>query len=141
VALVKSYTDQYPQDINVQVKFFPLIRAHQHAIRSAVYTQCAAMQGKFWDYLHKIMATQMQWSSLINADGVFGQIAKEVGLNQDHLDRCLNDERIKDMIEADRQLGVSLQVQSTPTYFINNKMVVGPKALEETLKSLLGNNE
>ena len=36
-------------------------------------------------------------------------------------------------IENDRLLGQSLGVQSTPTYFINNKMVVGVKSLKDEL--------
>lgn len=133
--ILDSYVKKYPQDIHLQVKYFPLIRAHRHAMVSAMYNECAARQGKFWEVAGPMMEAQSQWSELISAEGTFTDLAKNANMNLEQLKQCLENPDAKQAVEDDRLLGSSMQIQSTPTYFINNKMVVGGKALEEELKT------
>jgi protein-disulfide isomerase len=39
------------------------------------------------------------------------------------------------VINDEKSLGQALGIRSTPTYFINNKMVVGTKSLQDELKT------
>ncbi len=136
--ILKEYTDKYPQDLRVQVKYFPLVQAHAHAMPAALYAECAAQQGKFWEFTEPLLARQTQWSGLISADPMFRQVAKEARVDMGRLDACLTSEEARRVIKDDETLGKSLGVQSTPTYFINNKMVVGIKILVDELTSRLG---
>ncbi len=130
---LKEYTDRYPDDIRVQVKYYPLMNIHHHALQVASYAECVARQGKFWPFFDMLMPQQSQWSPLINADGVFDEMAKGAGVDMNKLKSCLSSEDVTTTIMSEKALGRSLGVQSTPTYFINDQMVVGTKSLEEEL--------
>jgi protein-disulfide isomerase len=132
--LLKEYRDKYPQDIQVQIKYYPL-KSHAHAMVSALYSECAGRQGKFWQFHELLMPAQQQWSPMISPAGTFDSFAKQAGMDMGQLNVCLPSEDAAKSIEADRNLGNSLGVQSTPTYFINNKMVVGGKSLTDELNT------
>lgn len=131
--MLKGFIAKYPQDIRVQLKYFPLYKMHPHAKLSAIYSECAAQQGKFWPFVDRLFERQEQWAPMINTDTIFHDIARESGLNSADLNICLVTESTMLAIEQDRQLGNTLAVSSTPSYFINNKMVVGVKSLQEEL--------
>ena len=135
VGLLHKYLAKYPNDIHVQVKYFPLIRNHRHAMQSALYNECAARQGKFWEFNDLMMTSQAQWSPLISADNMFQDMAKQAGLNLSVLNACIASDDAKEAIDDERMLGQSLSIQSTPTYFVNDKMVVGGKSLTEELNT------
>lgn len=133
--LIHKYMKKYPNDIYVQVKYFPLIRSHRHAMPSALYNECAAQQGKFWEFNTEILASQAQWAPLVTADALFQEMAKKVGLDLVVLNVCLANDETKQVIDDELKLGQSMGIQSTPTYFVNNKMVVGGKSLTEELNT------
>ena len=133
--LLKEQREKYPQDIHLQVKYFPLIKTHTHAMQSALYSECAARQGRFWEFHELLMPAQPQWSPLINAEANFLAMAKQAGIDKARLDACLISDEAAKTINDERSLGQSLGVQSTPTYFINNKMVVGSKSLMDELNA------
>jgi protein-disulfide isomerase len=135
---LSQYVQKYPDRLYLQVKHFPLTNVHSHAFRSARYAECAARQGKFWDYHDRLVARQEEWARLINADVVFQQIAQEIGLDFKQLESCLQDETIQATILKDKADGESRGVESTPTYFVNGKMVVGTKSLNSELLSYFG---
>ena len=133
--ILREYTAKYPQGIRLQIKYFPLVSHHRHAMQSALYSECAGRQGKFRDFHDLLMAQQGQWSSLINADASFMQIAGQAGLDKAQLNACIASDDVAKMINGERSLGQSLGIQSTPTYFVNNKMVVGTKSLMDELNT------
>jgi protein-disulfide isomerase len=128
--------DQQPNGIFLQVRYFPLTNMHHHAMVSALYSECAARQGKFWALDDVMIPQQAQWSQLINPEPVFQAMADQVGINRDKLNACLALDDARKVINDEKSLGQSLGVVSTPTYFINNKMVVGTKSLQDELKAL-----
>ncbi len=136
--LLSQYFQAYPGKVYLEIKYFPLEGMHQHAMRSARYAECAARQGKFWAYEELLIAQQPAWRELMSADLFFQQIARDVGLDAVQLEACLTNDTVKNTILAEKDLGTQQGVQSTPTYFINGKIVVGIKSLEEELKTLLG---
>ena len=133
--MIKEYMAKHPQEIHLQLKYFPLVKAHRHALQSALYSECAGQQGKFWDFHELLMPAQKLWSPLISAESMFKDFAKQAGLDMAQLSACIASPEALGVINNDRTLGSSLSVQSTPTYFVNNKMVVGAKSLKEELEA------
>ena len=133
--MLKEYLALYPGKLHLQVKYYPLMNIHRHALQVASYAECTARQGKFWLFFEPLAAQQPQWSQLINAEGIFDQLAKAAGADMGQLKSCLVSEDVSATIMGEKTLGRSLGVQSTPTYFINNKMVVGTKSLTEELNT------
>ena len=118
------------------MKYYPL-GMHRHAMQSARYAHCAAKQEKFRPFQDILVERQQQWEGLISADSVFRQIAQEAQIDLKQLDVCLQSERTNQDILEEKVKGTSLGVKSTPTYFVNGKMVVGTKLLQQELNKLL----
>ncbi len=135
VKFLKSFFDQHPQDIYLQVRYFPLTNMHHHAMISALYSECAARQGKFWALDDLMIPQQAQWAQLINPEPVFQSMAAQAGMDINQLNACLASDDARKVINDEKSTGQSLGITSTPTYFINNKMVVGTKSLEDELKT------
>ena len=136
---LKTFFNQHPNDIYLQVRYFPLTNIHHHAMISALYSECAARQGKFWALNELMMPQQSQWAPLISPQPVFQAMATQVGMNTMELNACLVSDDARRVINDEKSLGQSLGIVSTPTYFINNKMVVGTKSLEDELKTYFPN--
>jgi len=139
IKYLKTFFDQHPNDLYLQVKYFPLTNFHHHAMISALYSECAARQGKFWALDDLMIPQQAQWAQLISPDPVFQSMAVQVGMNMDQLNACLASDDARRVINDEKSLGQSLGIASTPTYFINNKMVVGTKSLQDELKTYFPN--
>lgn len=135
--LLNEYLKHYPGKLYLEAKFYPL-DMHIHGMRAARYAQCASLQGKFWQVHDNLFFRQAQWKDLMNAEPAFGEILNSVKINPAKLDQCLSDPKMSDLILQDKQSGTQAGVKSTPTYFINGKMIVGTINLENELKTLLG---
>lgn len=132
--------NKFPDKFYLQMKQYPL-GMHRHSMQSARYAHCAAQQGKFWPFHDLLIERQQQWEGLISADSVFRRIAQEVQADMKQLDVCLQNERTNTVILEEKEKGTSLGVKSTPTYFVNGKMVVGFKSLAVELGSLSGQGD
>jgi len=135
--MIKRYAQAYPSKIFLQFRHFPL-SMHRHALEAHLYSQCAAEQEKFWPYQDLLFEQQKQWRDLAAVDPYFKELAHQVGLNLKALDSCLNNEEGKSVIMQERMEGEEMGINSTPTYFLNGKMIIGHKNLEEELKKSLG---
>jgi len=135
IKLLKTYVGQHPNDIYLQVKYFPLTSIHHHATISALYSECAARQGKFWALDDLMILQQSQWAQLISPDPVFQSMAVQAGMNIAQLNTCLDSDDARKVINDEKSVGQSLGISSTPTYFVNGKMVVGVKSLTDELKT------
>ena len=139
VTYLKTFFGQHPKDLFIQVRYFPLTNMHSHAMISALYSECAARQGKFWALDDLMIPQQSQWEQLISPDPVFQSMAQQVGMNIGQLNTCLVSDDARKVINDEKSLGQSLGITSTPTYFINNKMVVGTKSMQDELKTYFPN--
>jgi len=136
--LLARYLQAFPGKIHLEMRYFPLENMHHHAVRSARYAECAARQGQFWQFHDLLIARQSEWRGLINADSHFQKMARDLNLDFFRMEGCLTSDEVKNLIMKEKEAGSSLGVQSTPTYFVNDQMVVGIKNLEAELKKLVG---
>lgn len=133
--MLKNCMEKYPDKFHLEMKYYPL-GMHQHAFVAALYAQCAANQNKFWPFQDLVIERQDQWKTLLNAAPAFEDIAKEVGLDQKQLEVCVKDATVSDKIFKEKENAAAIGIQSTPTYFVNKKMVVGFKILEQDLADI-----
>jgi protein-disulfide isomerase len=67
-------------------------------------------------------------------------IAKQAGFTQESFDKCLANQKVLDGIEEVRtRAAQKFQVTSTPTFFVNGKMLRGSPTLEELSKQIEAN--
>ncbi len=103
---------------------FPL-NSHPNARPAANAARCAEEQGKFWEMHDALYNAQADWASKPDPTSDFRALAKRVGLNEEAFAACLNDRQYDAKIKADMQEGNSNGVDATPTFFINQRKIVG----------------
>jgi protein-disulfide isomerase len=112
----------YPKDIRLVYRYFPLSSIHPDAQRAAVAAECAAKQNKFWEMHDKLFqlgdAQTLDATSIKNA-------AKNLGLNTTDFDKCLDGNETLTVVNAEYQDGVNAGVSGTPATFVNGQMVEG----------------
>lgn len=59
------------------------------------------------------------------------QWAKDLGLNTNNFNSCLDSEKYKSRVDEDTQFGQKAGVNGTPTFFINGTMLVGAQPFEK----------
>jgi protein-disulfide isomerase len=68
--------------------------------------------------------TQAQWGEQQESRApLFRQFAQELGLDLAAYDKAVADPATQKRVEADRNDGVALGVQGTPTFFLNGTMI------------------
>lgn len=122
------------------IKHYP-VSSKQGGI-AAEAADCAGEQGRFWE-MHKALFTSAgsDWDeSEEKARASFRASAEAVGLDLRAFDNCMKQGR-EDSVSADFEQGMNLRVAGTPTFFINNKMLIGAedfagfsKLIEEELQ-------
>ncbi|OGX37524.1 MAG: hypothetical protein A3C36_05690 [Omnitrophica WOR_2 bacterium RIFCSPHIGHO2_02_FULL_52_10] len=133
---LKEVMEKHPGLIRLTVKHFPLAM-HQHGMLSAGYAECTVEQGKFWPYHDLILSRQNNWKQLEDPRPAFEQMGKELGLDLQAIQNCLEGMAVVKTIEQSKTEGQALNIRSTPTYFVNGKMFVGQKSLEQEITKYL----
>lgn len=120
----------------IAFRHFPL-SIHSNAMPAALASECADEQGKFWEMYDKLYADNKE-SKLMAAQ--FKEDAKNLELDMDKFNQCMETEKYKDKIYAQMEEGESAGVQGTPATFINGEFAVGAMPYEDYVDSA-GNNE
>lgn len=95
---------------------FPLVQGHEYAFTAAVGSECAARQGKFWEYHDLIFMNQSSLSRQL----IFNLAAQIPGLSSEKFASCMNDKKAQDIVSADLAIAEKLKFPGTPT------LIVGP---------------
>ena len=127
---LKKILTLYGSDINFIFKHFPLEMIHKWARPAAIASECAARQGKFWEYHDLLYDNQAAWSN-DTAQAKFAQYAKDLKLDERAFAACSTDPSVNGVIDRDAHEARQRWVGSTPTFFINKKRFVGAKQLSE----------
>jgi protein-disulfide isomerase len=92
---------------------------------------------KYYPMIEVLFQKQDQWA-VQQPIPPLTAIAKQAGFTQEKFESCLSDQKILDGIEATRTRGSEkLGVNSTPTFFVNGKMLRGAVTIEELEKEIL----
>jgi len=124
--IVEKITTKYGDKVKVVFKNFPL-PFHTMAPLAAEAALCAEQQnkGNFWK-LHDLMFGDQQ--NLQKT--ALAEKAKKMGLKEDVFVKCLDSRKNKSIVDRDMKLGKKVGVKSTPTFFVNGKMVNGAQPVE-----------
>jgi protein-disulfide isomerase len=137
--LIDQVMAAYPKDLRFVYKQFPLEQIHPNALNAAKASIAARNQGKFWemhDELFKI-------SRDLSLEAIRAK-AQLIGLDMKRFDADLASPATEKAIRDDLALGRSVDVQGTPTLFLNGKRVMnrsldGLKAMiDEELRKAKG---
>jgi protein-disulfide isomerase len=133
---IKDFEREYGSKLRVIYRHFPL-ESHNHSVEAAQASEAAALQGKFWQMYDLLYERQDEWSENADARKVFVEYAKNLNLDVEKFLRDMNAPEIKARIEADKKRGDSIDIQGTPTVFINGREVPSDSMTTEGIKSLI----
>lgn len=129
--VLQEIMKQYPSDVRWVFKNFPL-DFHPDSPLAHRAVMAAAQQGKFWEMHDLVFAGQKS----IKREGLLEK-ARSLNLDMAQFTADLDSNRLAKQIEADRKEGEALQVNGTPTFFINGKEYSGALTLEK-FQSIVG---
>jgi len=110
--------EKYGDTIRFDIMHFPLRSIHRFALEAGEASECAADQGKFWEFVDLAYEKQQELSS--ESLGVW---AAELELNMTAFNRCMSSHAKRDIVLADYEAGRVLEVRGTPTFFVNGQRV------------------
>jgi protein-disulfide isomerase len=124
---------RYSKDVRFVFLNFPLAQEcnpdpqlkrtiHVFACEAAAVAVCATEQGKFSETYETLFENQRSFEAGKIADLLASKVQ---GIDLPKLKECMKLPSTSDKIKRDSSLGMSLKVQSTPTFFLNGKKVEG----------------
>ena len=115
--------EEYPQDLRLVYRHFPLISIHNKAAQATQASEAAGKQGKFWEMHDLLFQEQSVWSALSEEEFTSWLIerAAEMGIDQEAFRADLNKAEIVESARKSWDDGVALGLPGTPTLVINGK--------------------
>jgi protein-disulfide isomerase len=134
--VLRGLLPNYPQ-VRIIFKDYPIEQLHPWARTAALAGRCAYAQDPkaFWK-LYDAIYDHQDIISASNAWTKMTEYAADAGLNGDAFRACLASPEAGAAVDASRANGQQLDVNSTPTVFVNGRRLVGadPHVLEQYIQ-------
>ena len=128
--LKKSYFDRG----TVQFVFRHFAILGKQSEQAALASECAAEQGKFWQYHDKLFANQ---AALGFTESKLKGYAGELRLQQAKFNSCLTTGKYKSKVEQETVTAAYLGGRGTPMFLVNEWLLVGAQPFE-TFQKVIG---
>jgi protein-disulfide isomerase len=122
---LKKLRDAYGDRVRVVWKDFPLTQIHPQAFKAAEAARCAADQGKFWEFHDQLFGNQQA----LQPDDL-KRYAATMGLDATKFNECLDSSKFAERVRSGVAMGTRLGVNSTPTMYVNGRLVSGAQPYE-----------
>jgi protein-disulfide isomerase len=128
------------EDQNMRMVFqnFPIAQIHDWAMKAAEYGDCIGRSNSdaFWKFIESVYGAQSDITAA-NADARLKGFADTAGVNGAEIATCAEKPETTTRVEHSIELGKSLDVNSTPTIFINGRMLSAGGIPYDVLKKLV----
>ncbi len=136
--VMKEVQQAYGNRIKFVFRSFPLaIPAHDKAYDAAVTAEAAGLQGKYWQMQDLLFRNQQAWTGNPNYKKMWAEYAQQIGLDMAKFEADLAGRAAKERVDADLARGRGLQVNSTPTIYINGISIPYQQMNTMALKQLI----
>lgn len=122
--IVQQLEQRYGNDLRFVYKAFPL-DMHPHALVAAMAARSAQAQGKFWPFHDLLLGSEG-----LSPERVL-ELAARAGVDTGRMLRDIEALEYATEVRRDLRQGRRLGLTSTPTFFINGRIVTGAKPLED----------
>lgn len=128
--------EEYKDDVRLVVRYFPL-PGHRNSRTAAQAVEAAGKQGKFWEMYNLLFTKQSEWSEqqVANQDQ-FEKYALEAGVDVEQWKKDVVSDEVKKRVDDSYKEAVSLNLEGTPSFFINGKRIQNPRGYE-SFKSIV----
>ncbi|MGH7059402.1 MAG: DsbA family protein [Stellaceae bacterium] len=121
--------------VKLVLRDFPL---DEVALKASMIARCAPPD-RFYAFVDTMFATQEKWVGESDPQAALARLAKLGGMSQDEIDACLKNSALENKIVEGRLVASKdLDVNATPTFFINGTKFTGAPTEEAFDKALTG---
>lgn len=125
VPTLEQLAETYGDQLRIVWKDFPLTQIHPDAFKAAEAAHCAGDQERYWEYHDRLFVNQ----GSLQPDRL-RELAEEAGLDTAAFEACLDSSRHAARVRDGITQGTRLGVNSTPTIFINGRVIAGAHPYE-----------
>lgn len=126
---LKKIEEQFRGKVALSYKHFPL-PMHPDAMKASEAANCAAAQGKFWEY-HDLLFEGRNYAS-----PRLKEYARTLRLDNAVFDQCLDSAQQQGAVQKDLAQAQLLGLTGTPSFFINGHFISGAVSYE-TLRDMV----
>jgi protein-disulfide isomerase len=116
---------EYVEDGTLRIEWRDFPYRGQESVNAAVAARSAQAQGKFWEYHDLLYDNQASGYS----DENLTSYARKVGLDMERFEEDYESARYAELVQDDFQRGQRMGVNGTPTFLINDQVLVGLQPL------------
>lgn len=132
--ILKKILEEYKGKVNFVVRNFP---NHKNSVLAANAAEAAGEQGRYWLMYDKLFENQKTWGEQQKPQSeLFLKYAQELNLDTDEIKSAMDDNIYSKKINSDKQEGIALGVDATPTFFINGEKITGVIPYDEFKKKV-----
>ena len=117
--------EKYVKDGTLRIEWKDFPYQGRESVTAALAARAAQAQGRFWEYHDLVYAHQSSGNSGGYNEGSLTAFAEEAGLDTQRFREDLEGARYDDAVQADFREGQELGISGTPTFFINDRALVG----------------
>ncbi|MFH1174732.1 MAG: thioredoxin domain-containing protein [archaeon] len=124
VPIIDELIKKYP-DVKIVFRDFPLDN-HDNSMLAAQAAECAKLQDKYWPYWRLVFDNR---NNLNSTSLKF--LAGKAGMDTKTFIQCLDSNATQAEVLHDFDDGIKAEVKGTPTFFINDRILVGPEGVRD----------
>ncbi|MEX0748924.1 MAG: thioredoxin domain-containing protein [Candidatus Saccharimonadales bacterium] len=117
--LIQQMLAEYPDDVRLVYRHFPLTQIHAQAYDAARASEAAGRQDRFWEMHDLLFERQQNWSGDAQARTTFESYAEELGLDLEQYESDFA--AVNSRVDRDTAIAQQLGVNSTPTFYLNGE--------------------
>lgn len=132
---VKKLLNSHPGKVRLVLRYAPF---HHGADKVVQVLEAARLQGKYWETLELLFASQHRWADHHNPNpDMVWQLVSSLGLDMQRLQQDVEDPKVLHIVRQDIADAKSLGVHKTPGFFVNGKTMssFGLRQLEELVNA------
>jgi protein-disulfide isomerase len=117
----KTLMDENPGRIRLTLRYAPFHRGADQIVR---LLEAAGRQGKYWQTLEVVLATQRKWTinQMVRLDLALDEVAS-VGLDMQRLQEDMQRPELTRLMQLDLSDAEALKVSGTPEFYINGRLL------------------
>jgi Na+/H+ antiporter NhaA len=130
---IDEVLERFGDDLRYVWRHLPLERVHPRAFDAARAAEAAGLQGKYFEMGRMLFAHQddLEWSDIY-------RYANEIGLDLERFDQDVrvHPTKVLQRVQDDAQDAELMDLNSTPTFFVNGKRHKGPWDAASLIRAL-----
>lgn len=122
--------EEYVKDGTLRIEWKDFPYQGRESVRAAVAARAAQAQGRYWEYHDLVYQNQSSGNSGGYSEENLTALAREADLDVKKFRNDLRSARYEEVVLADFREGQELGISGTPTFYINDEVIVGLQPLE-----------